>query len=293
MSGHFYSLGRCGESGKREWAGGFQWLAWLHQAQVPAHVGDCWHLNLDFQPQPFSWFVWFFVFLGGGGGGIPNSHIELPQIRWVFQILFFFAGNHDYWDTNWRLNRGWLAASEAHSPNYFQSHLAVATVGVEISPHIMAGQPTDPKPHPLNVPETPEKRKAGSIRAKFHLALTWNWTKLCPIFPPISSGARWNIKIGVHDMYFHWVHPLHINSGKCRSIGVPTKKQTHKVLVMTVTVWGLNPTYVFRYHIYRCLPLPLHLPYHILFLVLYIIYIRFCFIWYCYIIISMPGKTAK
>ena len=38
----------------------------------------------------------------------------------VRSCFFFAEGNHDYWDTNWRLNRGEVAAAEAHHPNYLQ-----------------------------------------------------------------------------------------------------------------------------------------------------------------------------
>eukprot|EP00438_Fugacium_kawagutii_P033193 Skav219807 [mRNA] locus=scaffold147:218959:221957:- [translate_table: standard] len=64
----------------------------------------------------------------GSDGELGDFNHWLSTIKHKYQHIFIIAGNHDYWDTNWRLNRGWLAESAAQSPDYFQSKITNAKV---------------------------------------------------------------------------------------------------------------------------------------------------------------------
>lgn len=46
------------------------------------------------------------------------------------RLRFVIAGNHDFWDTNWRLNRGWMSVNVASDPSYFQKKISNAKVDV-------------------------------------------------------------------------------------------------------------------------------------------------------------------
>lgn len=64
----------------------------------------------------------------GSDSELGDFNHWLGTIKHKYQHMLIISGNHDYWDTNWRMNRGWLSASEAHSPNYFQSKITNAKV---------------------------------------------------------------------------------------------------------------------------------------------------------------------
>lgn len=64
----------------------------------------------------------------GSEGELGDFNYWLGTIKHKYRHMFIIAGNHDYWDTNWRLNRGWMAESEAQSPDYFQSKITNAKV---------------------------------------------------------------------------------------------------------------------------------------------------------------------
>eukprot|EP00438_Fugacium_kawagutii_P023088 Skav220071 [mRNA] locus=scaffold262:122964:134903:+ [translate_table: standard] len=64
----------------------------------------------------------------GNDGELGDFDQWLGTIKHKYQHMFIIAGNHDFWDTNSRLNRGWMAESEAQSPDYFQSKITNAKV---------------------------------------------------------------------------------------------------------------------------------------------------------------------
>lgn len=64
----------------------------------------------------------------GSEGELGDFNYWLGTIKHKYRHMFIIAGNHDFWDTNWRLNRGWMAESEAQSPDYFQSKITNAKV---------------------------------------------------------------------------------------------------------------------------------------------------------------------
>eukprot|EP00490_Sorites_sp_Unknown_P026408 CAMPEP_0114643980 /NCGR_PEP_ID=MMETSP0191-20121206/3704_1 /TAXON_ID=126664 /ORGANISM="Sorites sp." /LENGTH=319 /DNA_ID=CAMNT_0001856373 /DNA_START=12 /DNA_END=971 /DNA_ORIENTATION=- len=64
----------------------------------------------------------------GSDSELGDFNDWLGSIKHKYQHMFIIAGNHDYWDTNWRLNRGWLAEAEARKPDYFQSKITNAKV---------------------------------------------------------------------------------------------------------------------------------------------------------------------
>ncbi|CAK9018717.1 unnamed protein product [Durusdinium trenchii] len=64
----------------------------------------------------------------GNDGELGDFNHWLGTIKHKYKHMFIIAGNHDYWDTNWRLNRGWVSEAEASNPNYFQSKITNAKV---------------------------------------------------------------------------------------------------------------------------------------------------------------------
>jgi len=64
----------------------------------------------------------------GSDGELGDFNEWLGSIKHKFRHMFVISGNHDYWDTNWRLNRGALDASEAEHPNYLQWKVTNAQV---------------------------------------------------------------------------------------------------------------------------------------------------------------------
>ncbi|CAK9110320.1 Metallophosphoesterase domain-containing protein 1 (Adult brain protein 239) (239AB) [Durusdinium trenchii] len=64
----------------------------------------------------------------GNDAELGDFNDWLGQIKDKYQHMFIIAGNHDFWDTNWRLNRGWMSQAEAQSPEYFQSKITNAKV---------------------------------------------------------------------------------------------------------------------------------------------------------------------
>ena len=64
----------------------------------------------------------------GSDAELGDFNDWLGSIKQKYKHMFVIAGNHDFWDTNWRLNRGWLADTEAQHPGYFQSKITNAKV---------------------------------------------------------------------------------------------------------------------------------------------------------------------
>mmetsp|Transcript_13576 Transcript_13576/g.19108 ORF Transcript_13576/g.19108 Transcript_13576/m.19108 type:complete len:320 (+) Transcript_13576:44-1003(+) len=52
----------------------------------------------------------------------------LGSLKGKYREMLVISGNHDYWETNWRLNRGALSESTAQSPRYFQTKITNAKV---------------------------------------------------------------------------------------------------------------------------------------------------------------------
>lgn len=50
----------------------------------------------------------------------------LGSLKGKYREMLVISGNHDYWETNWRLNRGALSESTAQSPRYFQTKITNA-----------------------------------------------------------------------------------------------------------------------------------------------------------------------
>ena len=50
----------------------------------------------------------------------------LGSLKGKYREMLVISGNHDYWETNWRLNRGALSESTAQSPRYFQAKITNA-----------------------------------------------------------------------------------------------------------------------------------------------------------------------
>lgn len=64
----------------------------------------------------------------GSDGEVGDFNDWLGSIKGKYREMFVISGNHDYWDTNKRLNRGWLAESVAQNPEYFQNKITNAKV---------------------------------------------------------------------------------------------------------------------------------------------------------------------
>lgn len=52
----------------------------------------------------------------------------LGSLKGKYREMLVISGNHDYWETNWRLDRGALSESTAQSPRYFQAKITNAKV---------------------------------------------------------------------------------------------------------------------------------------------------------------------
>ncbi|CAJ1439994.1 unnamed protein product [Effrenium voratum] len=64
----------------------------------------------------------------GSDGELGDFNDWLGTIKHKYQHMFVIAGNHDFWDTNWRLNRGWMSVNVASDPSYFQKKISNAKV---------------------------------------------------------------------------------------------------------------------------------------------------------------------
>ncbi|CAJ1364342.1 unnamed protein product [Effrenium voratum] len=64
----------------------------------------------------------------GSDGEFGDFNNWLGSIKGKFKHMFLIAGNHDFWNTNWRLNQGWLSPGAAWDPNYFQYKFTNAQV---------------------------------------------------------------------------------------------------------------------------------------------------------------------
>ena len=52
----------------------------------------------------------------------------LGGLKGKYKHILIISGNHDFWDTNWRLNRGHISSEVAQDPNYFQYKITNARV---------------------------------------------------------------------------------------------------------------------------------------------------------------------
>ncbi|CAJ1349243.1 unnamed protein product [Effrenium voratum] len=64
----------------------------------------------------------------GTDGEFGDFNYWLSTIKWKFKHMFVISGNHDFWDTNRRLNQGALSTGEAFNPSYFQYKITNAKV---------------------------------------------------------------------------------------------------------------------------------------------------------------------
>jgi len=83
-------------------------MADLPSADILIHSGDVAKVGSESELGDFNQWLW--------------------SIQHKFRHILVISGNHDYWDTNWRLNRGEVAAAEAHHPNYLQRKVTNARV---------------------------------------------------------------------------------------------------------------------------------------------------------------------
>eukprot|EP00435_Cladocopium_sp_Y103_P038024 s836_g10.t1 len=64
----------------------------------------------------------------GSDGEVGDFNNWLGSLKGKYREMFVISGNHDFWETNWRLNRGALSDATAQSPNYFQEKITNAKV---------------------------------------------------------------------------------------------------------------------------------------------------------------------
>jgi len=64
----------------------------------------------------------------GSDGEVGDFNNWLGSLKGKYREMLVISGNHDYWETNWRLNRGALSDATAQSPNYFQEKITNAKV---------------------------------------------------------------------------------------------------------------------------------------------------------------------
>ena len=62
----------------------------------------------------------------GSDGEVGDFNNWLGSLKGKYREMLVISGNHDYWETNWRLNRGALSDATAQSPNYFQQKITNA-----------------------------------------------------------------------------------------------------------------------------------------------------------------------
>lgn len=62
----------------------------------------------------------------GSDGEVGDFNNWLGSLKGKYREMFVISGNHDFWETNWRLNRGALSESTARSPTYFQQKITNA-----------------------------------------------------------------------------------------------------------------------------------------------------------------------
>lgn len=64
----------------------------------------------------------------GSDGEVGDFNNWLGSLKGKYREMLVISGNHDFWETNWRLNRGALSDATAQSPNYFQEKITNAKV---------------------------------------------------------------------------------------------------------------------------------------------------------------------
>ena len=64
----------------------------------------------------------------GSDGELGDFNHWLSTLKGKYKHKLIISGNHDYWDTNWRLNRGHLSNEAAQDPAYFQRKISQAKV---------------------------------------------------------------------------------------------------------------------------------------------------------------------
>jgi 3',5'-cyclic AMP phosphodiesterase CpdA len=68
----------------------------------------------------------------GSDGEVGDFNNWLGSLKGKYREMLVISGNHDYWETNWRLNRGALSDATAQSPNYFQEKITNAKASTKM-----------------------------------------------------------------------------------------------------------------------------------------------------------------